>query len=159
MPRGEPYPISREQDRELGVWCFNRTWDLIEKSKRSPEEDEEMLATAYASSYHWQRAGTAVNFARSEWQIARVYGLLGRHEEAVRHARRCLEITEGAGLGDFDLAAAYEGMARSLALMGHAEQAREFAKRAAAAGAQIAAEEDRQIFVADLATLPVSPDE
>ena len=156
MARGKPYPISADDDLALGAWCFNRTWDLIEKEDRTPAEDEEMLVTAFAARYHWSRVGTPVNFARGEWQIARVYGVLGRHQEAVRHSRRCLEITESASLRDFDLAFAYEGMARSLALAGNTDEARGFAARAATAGTQIAEEEDRQLFMGDLATLPLA---
>lgn len=156
MPRGRLYPVSDEDDRNLGAWCFNRTWDLIEKQDRSAAEDEEMLITAFASRYHWSRVGTPVNFARSEWQIARVYVLLGNAPEALHHAGRCLEITEEAGTGDFDLAFAYEGMARALALSGDGEQAGVFTQRAAAAGEEIAEEEDRRIFRADLATLPAT---
>ncbi len=154
MPRGQPYPVSDELDRELGAWCFNHTWELIEKEDRTAAEDEEMLLAAFASRFHWSRVGAAVNGGRGEWQIARIYVLLGNPHEALHHARRCLEITEEVGVGDFDLAFAYEGMARALALAGEGEQAAEFARRAAAAGAQIAEDEDRQIFMADLATLP-----
>lgn len=154
MSRGKPYPMTAEDDVALGKWCFNRTWELIEKEDRTPEEDEEMLMTAFAARYHWSRAGTAVNFARGEWQIARVYGLLGNPVEALRHSRRCLSITEAARLQDFDLAFALEGMARSLALSGEHEEAHRFARRAAEAGSTIADEEDRQILLNDLATLP-----
>jgi hypothetical protein len=156
MSDGRPYPLSDDQDRELGKWCFNRTWELIEREDRTPAEDDEMLLTAFASQYHWSRAGTTIHQARSEWQVARVSGLLGRYDEAVRHSRRCLEITETTKFEDFDLAFACEGMARSLALAGEMEEARAFADRAATAGAQIADQEDRQIFMADLATLPLS---
>lgn len=154
MPRGRPYPVSDDVDRQLGAWCFNHTWDLIEKQDRTAAEDEEMLLSAFASRYHWSRVGAPVNFGRSEWQIARVYVLLGNAQEALHHARRCLEITEEAGVGDFDLAFAYEGMARALALAGQSDQAKTFRERAAAAGEQIAELDDRQIFLADLATLP-----
>lgn len=155
MSRGKPYPITVENDVALAKWCFNRTWDLIEQENRTPEEDEEMLNTAFAARYHWSRSGTPTNFARGEWQIARVYGLLGNPAEALRHSRRCLSITEAARLRDFDLAFALEGMARSLALSGEHEEAHRFAKRAAEAGSAIADDEDRQIFMNDLATLPV----
>lgn len=154
MPRGKAYPVSGELDRELGAWCFNRTWDLIEKEDRSAAEDEEMLTTTFASRFHWGRIGEPVNFARAEWQISRVQVLLGNAPEALRHARRCLEITEAAGIGDFDLAFAYEAMARALALSGQHDEAGAFKARAAAAGEDIAEADDREIFLADLATLP-----
>ena len=153
MTRGKPYPVSADDDLSLGKWCYNRTWELIEKDDRSDAENEEMLITAFASRHHWSRVGTPANSARGEWQLARVYGLLGNHVEAVRHSKRCVEITEAAALQDFDLAFAYEGMARSLALSGRADEASVFAGRTAAAGALIAKEKDRQLFMNDLATL------
>lgn len=155
MARGREYPVGEADDRALAVWCFNRAWDLMEKPDRSPADDDEMLSVAFASRFHWSRVGTAQNFARSEWQIARVYTVLGRAPEALRHSERCLEITEQAGLRDFDLAFAYEGMARSLALSGRLEEARAFARRASEAAAEVVEEDDRRILMADLATLPV----
>jgi tetratricopeptide (TPR) repeat protein len=154
MSRGKPYPLTDADDRAVAVWTYNRTWELMEAEDRTPEQDEEMLATAFASAFHWSRVGTDVNAARSQWQLARVFGLLGRIEESVRHSRRCLELTEKAGLRDFDLAFAYEGMARSLALAGERDEARAFADRATAAAAAVVDEEDRKIVLADLATLP-----
>jgi hypothetical protein len=38
--------------------------DLIEKEDRTADDDEEMLNTAFAATFHWSRLGTAVNFAR-----------------------------------------------------------------------------------------------
>ena len=38
------------------------------------------------------------NLARGEWQVSRVYVLLGRAETAIWHARRCLEHCEEAGI-------------------------------------------------------------
>jgi DNA-binding transcriptional MerR regulator len=156
MSRGKPYPASADDDLALGKWCYNRTWELIEAEDRTPEDNEEMLTTAFAARFHWSRVGTAANASRAEWQLARVYGLLGNHTESLSHSRRCLQITEAGHLQDFDLAFAYEGMARSLALAGELEEARRFADRAAAAGAQVADDEDKQIFMSDFSTLPLT---
>ena len=77
-----------------------------------------MIHAAHASRYHWGEVGTAANRARGEWQCARVYAVLGRAEPAFHHARRCLAICETHGLGDWDLAAAWEALARA-AFVGH----------------------------------------
>lgn len=152
MPRGEPYPLTDGGDRALGVWCFNRVWELLEKPDRTASEDAEMLNTAYASRYHWGRMGTEVNFARGDWQIARVCCALGLGEQALRHAQLCLETTEAAGIGDFDLAFAYEGMARALATCGRLEEARQYEARGHEAAANVKEDEDRDLVLADLAT-------
>jgi hypothetical protein len=57
------------------------------------------------------------------------------------------------GIGDFDLAYAYEAMARAHALAGEAEQAARYEAQARRAGERIAEEDDRELFANDLATL------
>ena len=81
--------------------------------------------------------------------------MLGRPEPAVHHARRCHEICEQHGIGDFDLAYAYEALARAHAVAGDAGSAREHGERAREAGRAIADDDDRELFESDLATLPV----
>jgi len=51
---------------------------------------------------------------------------------------------------DFDIAFAYEGMARASALAGEQETARQFYQLAEQAGKAIVDQEDRGIFMADL---------
>lgn len=38
--------------RYFSAGCFNRAWDLMEKSSRTPEEDEQMIRLALASHWH-----------------------------------------------------------------------------------------------------------
>ncbi len=69
-------------------------WDLLDKTNRTASDDEMMLAAAYASCYHWLQVGTGLEHQRGEWLIARVYTVLGIKEQALRHASRCLDLTE-----------------------------------------------------------------
>jgi DNA-binding transcriptional MerR regulator len=147
--------LDADEHRRLGIDLFNKTWTLMERSGRTPEEEDELLHCAHASAYHWLQAGAIVNRVRSEWQCSRVYTLLGHAEPALRHARRCLELAESATdeLEEFDLPFAYEATARAHALAGDADEAREWLARARTAGAEIADEEDRAILEADLASI------
>jgi hypothetical protein len=113
--------------RVQAVQLFNRVWDLMEQSERSTAETFEMIHSAHASRYHWQHAGEPVNWARGEWQIARVYAVLRRPEPALVHARRCHELCVEHGLSPFDHAYAHEAMARSYLLLGSPEAPRELA--------------------------------
>ena len=137
--------------RRLGVDLFNEVWRLIE----SREDDDRMLHAAHASRYHWGESPDCrpANLARGEWQISRVYVVLGRAEPAIWHARRCLDHCEEAGLGDWDLAYAYEALARAHALARSGESA-DWKAKARAAGDAIADAEDREHFEEDYATLP-----
>ena len=114
-----------------------------------------MLHAAHASRFHWGEAEECgpENLARGEWQVSRVYTVLGRVEPAIWHARRCLEHCEQNGIGDCDLAYAYEALARAHALAGDGE-AEEWKSKARAAGDAIADPEDREHFDEDYATLP-----
>ncbi|MCC7355249.1 MAG: hypothetical protein IT330_16010 [Anaerolineae bacterium] len=154
MKNGEQPTV--EQHRRLAVDCFNRTWDLLDKKQRAREEDDEMIHTAHASRYHWGVIGTPVHFARGEWQISRVYAVLKRPEPALYHARRCLEICQQNGIGDFDLAYAYEALARASMVAGKKSDAERYVALARGAGEKIAEKDDRDHFLGDLNTIPSS---
>lgn len=146
--------------RQLAKDLFNHTWTLIEQADRSPAEDDEMVAAAHASAFHWSRGGgTLANAARGQWQISRVYSTLGRGEPAVWHARRCLELAEAAGKAgvadDWDVPAALEGLARAQATAGDRPGAIETRAHAVAALEGIADPEDRQLIEQDLETTPI----
>ena len=143
--------------RRLAAALFNHVWTLLERPDRTPAETDEMIHAAHASRFHWSRAeGTeAVNVGRGEWPCSRVYAVLGRGEPARWHARRCLDHAEAAGAGDWDLAAAYEAMARAAAVAGDREEATTWKAKAVAALDDIADPDDRDIVEGDIATLPV----
>ena len=148
-------PVEAIDHRRLGVDLFNKTWTLMEKQDRTPEESEEMLHCAHASSYHWMQVGTQANRARSEWQCSRVYTVLGRAEPALYHARRCLEICEAspAALADWDLPFAYEALARAHAVAGDPAESERYLATAREVGAKIEGQEERELLEADLATV------
>jgi DNA-binding transcriptional MerR regulator len=148
-------PVDAVDHRRLGVDLFNKTWTLMEKEGRTPEETDEMIHCAHASAYHWIHVGTAANRARSEWQCSRMYTVLGRAEPALDHARRCLEICEASpdALEDWDLPFAYEALARAHALAGDAEESERYLAKARELSAKIADREDRELLEADLATV------
>ena len=144
------------QHRQLGVDAFNHVWTLMEKPDRSREEDDEMLHEAHASTYHWLKAPECrpENRARGEWICSRVYAVLGRGEPAIHHARRCLELCEEHGIGDWDLAFAYEALARAHAVAGETEEAARHESLARDAAGQIEDEEDREHLEEALETIP-----
>ena len=83
--------------------------------------------------------------------MSRVYAVVGFHEAALRHGRRCLDICEEHGLGDWDLAYAYEAVGRAYKAAGAGPEAAAYAKLAAEV--PVADDEDREQLAKDLATL------
>jgi DNA-binding transcriptional MerR regulator len=142
--------------RALGIALYNHVWTLLETADRTPAQVDEMIHAAHASRFHWSRAegSEPVNLARGEWQCSRVYAVLGRAEPALWHARRCLAINEANASADWDIASAYEAMARASVAAGDAAAAADWKARAATALDGIADKDDREVIENDLATLP-----
>ena len=145
--------------RLLAAQLFNQTWALMEQEGRTKGDDDRMIHAAHASRSHWGQVPgvTPAHLARGEWQISRVYTVLGRPEPALYHARRVLDLCQENGIGDWDLAFAYEALARAHALAGDVRRAREYTDQALAAAKDIADDEDRDLVLADLATIPGQP--
>ena len=145
--------IDQAIHRELGVSTNGEVWSLLEKTDRSDAENRRMVHAAHTSHYHWLHAGDAVNEQRGEWLISRTYVVLGFGEAALRHALRCVELTEEhkSKMKDFDVAFSVEALARAHAALGKTEEAKKLKLSAAELGNTIADPEDKKIYVEDLA--------
>jgi DNA-binding transcriptional MerR regulator len=138
------------EERSLAAGLFNETWTLLERTDRTPADDDRMINAAHASRFHWGNVGEPVNLAIGEWQISRVYAVLGRAEPSLYHANRSLELCRDHGIGDFSLAYAYEALARAHLVAGDRTEAARFTELAREAGETIAEEEDRELLTQDL---------
>lgn len=139
-----------EAHKYFAVTLFNHTWDFIDKKERTREEEFEMIHAAHASRFHWGHVGEPVNFARGEWQVSRVYAILGRGEPALYHGLECLRECEAAGIGDFDIAFAHECVARAYAALGDREGFERHYAKAREFGEVIEKQGDREYFFQDL---------
>ncbi|RLQ93116.1 hypothetical protein [Falsibacillus albus] len=142
-----------EYHRELAVQYFNKVWDLMEMKERTIEEADEMVHMAHASRLHWGFVGEPVNKARGEWQISRVYTVVDRSEPALYHAQRCLDICLEHGIGDFDLAFAYEALARGYKVKGNEEKKEYYLEKAREASKDIEKKGDLDVLLGDLETI------
>jgi hypothetical protein len=144
---------SKEEHRKFAVSLFNLTWSLLDKKDRTIEEDDKMVHAAHASRYHWGEIGTPLEFERGEWQISRVYSVLGRSEPALHHAKRCLHICKNNNIGDFDIAFAYEAMARALSIAKDKVECQKYIQLATKAAENIKKKEDKDYFLSELKTI------
>ena len=144
----EPHRLTLDH-RQIGVDLFNEVWRLME----TREDDDRMLHAAHASRYHWGEAPECKpeNLARGEWLVSRVYTVLGRVEPALWHARRCLDICEANSLADWDLAYAFEAVARAYKTGGMQSETAAYKKLASEV--PVAEDDDREHLEQDLATL------
>jgi hypothetical protein len=151
----DPSATAPLDQRRLAIDLFNQVWTLLETEDRSRADDDRMLHMAHASRCLWESSGgTPAHLARGEWQCSRVYAVLGRGEPSRHHAQRVLDLCRENGIGDWDLAFAYEAIARARAVSGDAAGARAATELALAAAADIAEDEDRELVLGDLETVP-----
>lgn len=136
--------------RHMAAKCFNTAWEFMDKSERSPEDNEMMVYSTMASRFHWGQIGEPIHFQRGEWQISRVYTVLEREKQALHHAKICLKLTQEHDFKDFDLAFAYESMARASAATGNGADFEKYYKLAQEAGEAIKEKGDRDYFFKDL---------
>ncbi|MGE5139406.1 MAG: hypothetical protein ACM3JD_08105 [Rudaea sp.] len=138
--------------RYFSADCFNAAWDLIDKSQRTPEEDEELVRLCFASQFHWSKRPDVTDTNRSigYWQASRVYALLRQAENARRYGRLCFEASRKDGVEPFYLAYACEALARAEAVAGNRNAAQDYIERARLLAEKVDDEEDRKRLLDDL---------
>ena len=139
--------------RYFAAACFNATWDLIEKEDRTPADDQRMISLALASMYHWSERPDCGATERSGgyWQVSRVHALVGLAGEARRYGEICREVS--GDLAPFYRGYAHEALARAARLAGDTAAAAEHLAKARALASEITDDGERELLVADLATL------
>ena len=151
----EPTPETIDKwHRRFAAECNNRTWDLIDKPKRTPAEDQEMLYNAYSAAFHWLKVGKPINNARADVTLAHAHALLGQGEQALHYAQRCLAFFESNVGEDWDVAFAHAEMAFAAAVLGDADLHAKHYAQAKKLGEAIQEEEDRTVFLDVLARIP-----
>ena len=158
VPVVEPDPEEvRLWNRRFAVELFNRSWDLLEMPDRSADDDAEMLAAAFASAWHWRQVGTAENIALGDHQISKVASHVGQPALALHYARRALEAIEIGHFGNWQVAAAYEGMARACAAAGDLSGRDYWVQRCTVALGAVPDAADRSVVAEQLLNLPQPP--
>jgi len=144
-----------EMHKFFAVELNNTSWDLIDRGDTlSEEEVQRLVDRAHASLFHWSQIGEPVNLARGHYLVSRAYSAAGSHTEALRHATLSLGLCKQHDLGDFDLAFAYEAMARAQHLGKNYECHKLFVGLAKRAGDEIKDEADREVFFSELKKMP-----
>jgi hypothetical protein len=145
----------RVAHKHFSAQCFNKTWDLIMESDRTPEQDDEMLALAMASFWHWTERDdyTPRNASVAFWQISRVFALLGQPLNAKRFAKRSLEVTIGTDVGPFYMGYAYEALARAESVAGNMVKTKEYLDHAYKLADDVADKDSKKWLLDDLATI------
>lgn len=135
--------------------CFNRSWDYIDKSSRTAEDDLAMLLLSMASLWHWtQRKNvTPTNLSIGYWQVSRVYAQLGQVENARLYGQYCLQESQKDGVPPFYLGYASEALVRAEFVSGNVEQGKGYLSLATAACEKVSDAKEKKMLLKDLETL------
>ena len=135
--------------------CFNQAWDLIDKSDRTPEENEAMIRLSIASTWHWtQRADCApTNLSVGYWQTSRIYALLGQADNSRHYGQLSLSALQGDDVPPFYRGYAYEALARAESVARNKAKMEAFLAEARRAAEGVTEDEGRQMLLADLNTI------
>jgi hypothetical protein len=141
------------------VDLFNRSWRLLELPDRTADQDDELLHVVHASCFHWNEVGGPRQRRIGENQCARVYAALGRAEPALHHASRCLELVRANAEDheEWELASAFEVLARAHLAVGTRSEAERYAALAREELAAIDDPDEREIIADQLAELGLDP--
>ncbi len=136
----------------MGIEMNIQTWNLLGTDDRNEQDDARMIHFAKASLYHWQKSPKyePINEQRGQWMIANAYTNLGMGEKAIGYAEETLRLTEKYDFKGFDLAYAYEGMARAHAALGNKDECETWHNKAKEVGELIEGPEDKKYFMSDL---------
>jgi len=154
--------VTEDLHRKFGVEGNNATWRELDAGGPGPDASDDdralFLYRAYASAYHWMETetATAANLARGEHLIARAAVAVGEPETAIRHATRCRDlcVANPDVVEDWDLAFAEEALARAHAASGDSATATSHHAEASRLGAAVTDEDDRKVFLDELAREP-----
>lgn len=136
--------------------AFNGAWDLIDKPDRSADDDRQMLTLAFASRWHWGEVGSAENKAIADWQVAHVASLIGETSLALKYAQAAYDAARSRDdLPDWLRASTAQGLARAHACAGDRASYEVYATEARQLVEQLDDEEDRELILGQLASIPV----
>ena len=134
--------------RWFAIELNNEAWGLVEAPELSQADAERMIHAAHGARYHWLQVGDRLNDLRAQCLLATAYAKARLAEPAVRHAEKCLQLSEDVGekQSAFDRATAHGCAAAAYKLANRVEEACAAYKRAVAAAERFEDAGDRPVF-------------
>jgi hypothetical protein len=140
--------------RGQAVETYNQSWSLLERDDRSPEQDRDLLTTAFTSRFHWRAAGGVEQWVMSDWMVARAAAAVGEGRLAVDFALAAHDAAQRGEVADWLLASCAEGVARAYAALGDEVSRDRWSEVARSLISDIIDDEDRELIASQLDTIP-----
>jgi hypothetical protein len=152
MPKKPDFDL-QDAHKYFSAYCFNSVWEFIDKEKRTPEEDGQMINLCHTSIWHWTEREDCTNRSMSVgyWQASRVYALVGQAENARKYGQHSLELCQVDE--PFYIGYAYEALARAEMIAGNHDKMEEYLDLARKQSDAISDAEEKKMLVDDLATI------
>jgi hypothetical protein len=152
MAKAPEFDVSAAH-KYFSAHCFNKAWDLIEKTDRTPEDERLMVALNQACIYHWLQRDDCNNQRLSVgyWQASRIQAVLGNAAEALRFGEVCLSCS--GELKPFYLGYAHEALARAHRLAANAKDSARHLRSAQDLAVKVGEKSERELLIADLEQL------
>ncbi|MDH3462756.1 MAG: hypothetical protein OEM32_03930, partial [Acidimicrobiia bacterium] len=113
-------PVENPTEEQIDQWhrtfaprAFNATWSLLDLQERTRDQEDEMIASTFAQRHHWYAVGTPRHRSIADWQVSRVFSVLGYAELARRFGERSLAVAKDNDLDAFVVGFAHEAIARA----------------------------------------------
>jgi hypothetical protein len=144
-----------EAHKHFSADCFNKTWGFIDKKKRTVRENNEMIATSFASLWHWMQRPdhTSKHFSIAYWQLSRVFALAKEAGNAKKYGLLSLSSSKGKDIDPFYLAYAYEALARAEMVAKNKKKMNDYLKKAKTVSEKINNQEYKGWLLNDLKTI------
>lgn len=142
-----------EWHRTFAPRAFNHTWELLDAPELTTEQELDLLASTFAQRFHWYEVGDARNRAIADWQVSRVFAVLGYAELSKRFGENSLATADQHDLGPFVKGFAYEAIARAAAEVDDVSTFTENLELARSQLEEIEDDEERQALASDLAQM------
>lgn len=138
--------------KQIASQCFNKVWDLLDQTERTPLEQEQMIHLAHTSFWHWTQVEdhTPTNLSIGYWQISRVYAVVGNGEQSIIYANRCLEVSLQSEIAPFHIGYAYEAQARAYKVLNQIDQSKEAYEKCLDVSNGIIVEDSKKMLLKDL---------
>jgi hypothetical protein len=146
--------MNSSSHREVAVATYNRCWELLEQTRRTSDDDVELLTSSFVSRYHWMFGGGRVQTICADWMISRAAAALGEEGLAVSYALRANSQAQAPDTDDWLIASTAEGLARAYAATGEQERRDEWYVTSQRLVLAIADDDDRELIAAQLASVP-----
>ncbi len=142
-----------ELHKHFSIHCFNKAWELIDKTDRSEKEAEEMVHYALASLFHWSKREDCTDRQKSVgcWQVSRCYVLAGNMKQGERYGKLCIEYSENDE--PFYLGYAHEALARVFSFKGNDFEKEKHLDIAGELCEKIKEKGEKELLLADLKTI------